>query len=353
MKKKLLLVSLIPAIASAVLAAPALAATKKAASENWAGYVVTAKNGDKFSSVSAQWTQPTVTCTSNTGESTYSAYWVGLGGGDQSSDALEQIGTQADCSTSGTAKYYAWYELVPSAPVKVPLTIHANDKVYARTSVSGDQVSFYIIDRTTGQSWSKTLAMTSTTPDTSTAEWVTEAPSECAGSSTSTSECTPLPLANFGTATFADAYATSDGHTGSITDSRWSATAIELEPSDSSVFGSGPGGYFGGGYGGGYSEFSSYSAASDGAAPTGLSDKGTKFQVKYGKSLSGVSSTSTQTQSSGAYSTDSGGGYGYYGGSGYGYYGGAGYGYGSYGYGYGSYGYGYGSYGYGYGGDGF
>ena len=59
-----------------------------------------------------------VACTANS-QPTYSAYWVGLGGGGQQSSALEQIGTQADCSTSGTATYYAWYELVPSAPVKL------------------------------------------------------------------------------------------------------------------------------------------------------------------------------------------------------------------------------------------
>ena len=37
-------------------------------------------------------------------EPTYSAYWVGLGGGGQQSTALEQIGTQGDCSASGTPR---------------------------------------------------------------------------------------------------------------------------------------------------------------------------------------------------------------------------------------------------------
>jgi Peptidase A4 family len=339
MNRKFLLVSIVPALACAAFAAPALAATEEAASENWAGYVATTKDNTDYSAVSASWVQPTVTCSSESSQASYSAYWVGLGGGDSNSDALEQIGTQADCDTTGSARYYAWYELVPSAPVKLDLTINAGDTVWARTAVSGDNVSFYIKDRTTGQVWQKTLTMTAATPDTSTAEWVAEAPSECA--SGPTSECTPLPLADFGTAKFAQAYATSSGKVGSITDARWSATAIELEPSSSSVFGSGPGGYGGeSSYGyssGGSSEYSSYSSAdSEGAAPTALSDKGTTFSVKYGASLSTDTQSSgtgqTQGESSGDGSSTYGYGGGYGGSSAYGDSSGDGYG-DSYGYG--------------------
>ena len=122
--KKRLLVSVIPAVACLAFAAPALAATQEAASENWAGYVVNSNDGSGFSAVSGQWKTPRVDCTANS-QSSYSAYWVGLGGGGQQSDALEQIGTQADCTASGTATYYAWYELVPSAPVKLALAIQS------------------------------------------------------------------------------------------------------------------------------------------------------------------------------------------------------------------------------------
>lgn len=338
-----LLVSVVPALACFAFAAPALAATQEAASENWAGYVASSQNESGFSAASGAWTQPKVDCSTTQG-SAYSAYWVGLGGGGEQSQALEQIGTQADCQ-NGTASYYAWYELVPSAPVKLDLAIHAGDHVWARTAVSGDKVSFYITDQTTHQTWTKTLTMTAATPDTSTAEWVAEAPSECAGGATS--DCTPLPLANFGTATFSDAYTTAGGHTGTISDSHWTNEAIELAPSSSSLFGGGAGGYFGGGFG--YSSDTSYSSGDDGAAPTSLTDNGTKFNVKYGASLDGSSSGSGQPQSqSQGYSSgygDSGYGASGYGDSGYG---DSGYGYGGYGYsggGYGGYsGGGYGGY---------
>jgi hypothetical protein len=347
--KKRLLVSVVPALACFAFAAPALAATQEAVSENWAGYVASSQNESGFSAVSGAWTQPKVDCTTTQG-SAYSAYWVGLGGGGEQSQALEQIGTQADCE-NGTASDYAWYELVPSAPVKLQLTIHAGDHLWARTAVSGDKVSFYITDQTAHQTWSKTLTMTAATPDTSTAEWVAEAPSECSGGATG--DCTPLPLADFGTATFSDAYTTAGGHTGTISDSHWTNEAIALAPSSSSLFGGGPGGYFGGGYG--YSDEIGYSASQDGAAPTSLTSNGTKFSVKYGASLQASSSGSGDPQgqsSSGGYG-DSGYGESGYGSSGYGDsgYGNAGYGYGA-GYGYfsgGSGGYGgwgnYGSYG--------
>ena len=332
--KKRLLVSLVPAVACLAVAAPALAATQEGASENWAGYVVTSNDDSGFSAVSGQWKQPRVDCTANA-EPTYSAYWVGLGGGGQQSTALEQIGTQGDCSASGSATYYAWYELVPSAPVKLSLTIHPGDSMWARTSVSGDRVSLFITDQTRHRTWSRTLTMTSATPDTSTAEWVAEAPSECAG--VTTSDCTPLTLADFGTATFTDAHTTSGGHVGSISDPHWTAEAIELQPSSSSLFGGGRGGYFQGGYGG-YSDYSSYQTAAGGAAPSSLSQGGTKFTVRYGASLTSQGSGQDQTNPYGyGYGYGDGYGYGYggsYGGGGYGSYGDGGYG----GYGYGYYG---------------
>jgi hypothetical protein len=64
--------------------------------------------------------QPEIDCTS-TGTSA-SAFWVGLGGNGEGSNALEQAGTGAECNADGTARYYAWYELVPapSATVSSP-----------------------------------------------------------------------------------------------------------------------------------------------------------------------------------------------------------------------------------------
>ena len=52
-----------------------------------------------------------------------------------------------------------------------------------------------------------------------------EGPSTCG----SAGECTTLPLADFGTASFSSATATAHGHTGTIVDAGWSAAALELQ----------------------------------------------------------------------------------------------------------------------------
>ena len=192
-------------------------------SQNWAGYVVKNSAGKSFSSVSGSWTQPTAKANSGTAQG-YSAFWVGLGGPSSRSQSLEQVGTSAD-SVNGRAKYYAWYELLPSAQVKLSIAIHPGDHISARVTVSTTTVTIWLSDTTTGQSVTKSLRMNN--PDTSSAEWIAESPS------TTTPQpgvYQTLPLANFGKATFTAAFATADGHTGSISDPSWSAAQVQLTP---------------------------------------------------------------------------------------------------------------------------
>jgi hypothetical protein len=175
--------------------------------------------------------------------------------------------------------------------------------------------------------------MDNPSPDTSSAEWIAEAPSACDGSGS----CQPLPLSDFGTVQFTGASATANGHTGTISDSNWAAQPV--------VLGSG-----------GTSDVSfAADQSSAGAAPSSLSSDGSSFSVAYqqtGASASG-SGTGGSAGGSGDYGYGNGGyGYGGYPGAdgGYGYGGdpgaGGGYGYGYPG-GYGQYGYGGGGYGYG------
>jgi hypothetical protein len=271
-------------------------------SQNWAGYVV---DGSNFSTVSGSWVQPTASCAS--GSSTDSAFWVGLGGSSGQSNALEQTGTEIDCSASGQETQWAWYELVPKAPVKLGLAIHSGDKISARVSVSGTNVTIVLADDTTGQSATKTLQMSS--PDTSSAEWIAEAPSEC---DSTLSQCQPLNLTDFGKVQFSDASATANGHTGTISDSAWTPSAVEIGDNGAA-----------------------------GAQPASTNSDGNAFSVTYEAGQSGASSDTSYGGGSG-----SAGGYGYGdGGYGYGGYGGGYPGYGGYGYGgYGGYG-GYSSYG--------
>ncbi len=304
-------------------AASASAATdvQQAQSENWSGYVSgTGSQGTQFKTVSGSWVVPTANC-SAASSPTYSAFWVGLGGAGNT-EALEQDGTESNCSADGTASYYAWYELVPKAPVRVDLAVSAGDHISSKVTVDGTSVSMWLSDDTTGQTFSKTLSMSN--PDVSSAEWIAEAPSQCDGS---VSSCTPLPLTDFGTAQFTSSSATdTDGHTGPISDPEWAATAVTLSPGADTL------GFQGASY--------SSTGSSGGATPSALTDDGSAFSVAYASDGSATSGDSGYGSGTGGYS-DGSGGYGY---------GGSGYGDGSGGYSDGSGGYGYGGGGYGYGG---
>jgi hypothetical protein len=284
------------------LPAASAATAPESTSQNWAGYVATPSNGSSgFSSVSGSWVQPSADPSAGDGDS---AFWVGLGGTGQS-QSLEQIGTQADVS-GGQTSYYAWYELVPAAPVKINVPIQAGDQISASVSVQGTNVKVSLTDQTTGGSYTNTLQMSN--PDASSAEWIAEAPSASDGQG----GLQPVPLADFGTVNFSGASATStDGHTGSISDGEWTTQPVDLGGTSTA-----------------------------GAQPSSLSTDGASFSVAW---QGAGNATGAASDGSSGYG---GGGYGY-GGGGYGYGGGDGYGGGGYGYGYGG-GYGYdGGYGYG------
>jgi hypothetical protein len=208
------------AAAGTIVAAPAPTASaqtayvRRARSANWAGYVV---GGTKFSGVSGGWVVPAASSAS----AGYSAFWVGLGGATSTSSALEQVGTESDY-VRGRARYRAWYELVPYASARLRLTVRPGDRVFASVRVSGSRVTVRLSDLSTGKSVRRTRHMSD--PDTSSADWITEAPSAVYADG----GYRILPLADFGTVAFSDALATAAGHTGSIADLLWKAARIDL-----------------------------------------------------------------------------------------------------------------------------
>jgi hypothetical protein len=193
------------------------ASTGTETSSNWAGYAVTHRK--PFTSITGKWVQPTATCADLS--STYSAFWVGLGGFSANSFAVEQTGTLANCS-DGSPSYTAWYELYPKPPVMLRTAVHPGDTLSATVSVSKKTVVIRLMNVTTGKLFRKKLHMNR--PDLGSAEWVAEAPSGCdyAGN------CSTLPLTNFGTVAFSHGTATVKGHKGRISDPVWSETTIEL-----------------------------------------------------------------------------------------------------------------------------
>jgi hypothetical protein len=251
--------------ALALIFAPA-AAADTSQSSNWAGYAVHHSNL-KFKKVLGTWTQPKAVCTP--GQATYSSTWVGIGGYSVSSQALEQIGTEADCTAAGREASSAWYELVPAASVTVKIPVKAGDQMRAGVSVSGSQVTLTLINQTQHRTFTRRLH--ASVLDTSSAEWIVEAPSVCTGN-----VCQTLPLADFGSTGFAAASAeTTAGHTGTIDDRRWTTTKITLaEGGRQFIAGGGPG-----------TPFAT-------ATPSSLSAKDSAFTVTY----SGASTGFTPTQ---------------------------------------------------------
>jgi hypothetical protein len=190
-------------------------------STNWAGYAITHRR--PFASVTGKWVQPTASCADLS--STYSAFWVGLGGFADNSFAIEQTGTLANCS-AGTPYYTAWYELYPKPPVMLKIPVRPGNVFSATVAVIKPMVVIRLKNVTTGKLFTKKLKMKR--PDLGSAEWVTEAPSGC----DSIGNCSTLPLTNFGTVAFSHSSAAIRGHRGRISDPVWSATTIELHGDD-------------------------------------------------------------------------------------------------------------------------
>jgi Peptidase A4 family len=155
-------------------------------SENWAGYA-SAGNAGTFTSVSASWSQPAVTCTAT---DTFSSFWVGLDG--DGTNSVEQTGSEADCN-GGNAAYSGWFEMFPAAPVFYNNPVQPGDAMSASvTANGGGAFTLTLTDSTQG--WTQTTNQTSNTAQLGSAEIIAEAPSSGNGN--------VLPLSNFGTVNF-------------------------------------------------------------------------------------------------------------------------------------------------------
>jgi len=219
MKKLTLLLVLV--LVSSAYAAPMSAPRihlKDGTSTNWAGYAVEtslAKPQSAVTDVKGSWTVPAADCSVT--PTAYSSFWIGIDG--YSSNTVEQIGTDSDCS-SGKPQYYAWYEMYPKFPSNLRMTVKPGDVMTAEVKYNANgKFLLTITDTTTGASFSTT--QNGKSAKRSSAEWIAEAPSSGG----------VLPLADFGTAQFQGASATLNGHTGTISDTSWQKDALTMATS--------------------------------------------------------------------------------------------------------------------------
>jgi Peptidase A4 family len=162
-------------------------------STNWSGYAV---NGTGATHVIGTWTQPAVTCAP--GENSWSSPWVGIDG--NSSNTVEQIGTDGDC-VNGAPVYYAWYEMYPKSLVELSLTVHPGDSFTGEVTNSGRSFVLKLTDNTTHATFSTTQQ--SKRAKRSSVEWIMEGPSNGL-------------LSDFGSVTFTGASATISNQTGNV-----------------------------------------------------------------------------------------------------------------------------------------
>jgi hypothetical protein len=254
-RKRLRLALMVPAgLALALVAAPA-AFADSVQSSNWAGYAVH-RGGARFKSVTGTWHVPTTTCTA--GHSTYSSIWVGLGGYNESSNALEQIGSEADCKASGKTVSSVWYELVPAASKTIRMQVRPGDTLKATVTVVGHQVTLSLRNLTRHRLFTKKLRASSI--DVSSAEWILETPSVCNANNL----CQVLPLADFGNAWVTAASATTTrGNKGTIANRAWDTSKITLSSTGRTFVNQGP------------------EATVSTASPSSLSPGGGTFSITY------------------------------------------------------------------------
>ncbi|GLY64313.1 G1 family glutamic endopeptidase [Amycolatopsis taiwanensis] len=119
---------------------------------NWGGYV----SFGSFTTATANWTEPAVTCNSR---NNLFAPWVGIDG--DGSSTVEQTGVATDCS-SGSPVYQAWYEMYPAAPVYYNNPVSAGDHITATVTRTGTNTyQLDISDTTKGWTRSTTQSLTS------------------------------------------------------------------------------------------------------------------------------------------------------------------------------------------------
>lgn len=163
------------AFAVAAIATTAFAGTATAApvfgaqnfsGGNWGGYV----SFGSFTTATAGWVEPSVTCNST---NDLFAPWVGIDG--DGSSTVEQTGVATDCS-SGRPVYQAWYEMYPAPPVYYSNPVSAGDHISATVTRTGTNTYQLSISDTT-KGWHQTVSK-SLSAKHSSAEAIIESPTD-------------------------------------------------------------------------------------------------------------------------------------------------------------------------------
>ncbi len=206
----------ISAIASPFVAssfAGPMVRTSEGNSLNWSGYAVSIPD---VTWVSASFAVPTVSAPGSVnGLSTDVSVWVGIDG--YTSGTVEQTGVSGSySSTTGTASYYAWWEMYPRVSTTIrTMSVSAGDQISASVNyIGGGQFTLSLTDKTSGHSFSTTTNAPVGGRDVAqrnSAEWVVER-----AATIYRGYLAILPLATFSGVTFTSESFTAGGVTNTL-----------------------------------------------------------------------------------------------------------------------------------------
>ncbi|MBV8599349.1 MAG: hypothetical protein JO017_11050 [Actinobacteria bacterium] len=210
-------------LAASLLAAagPARASTT-ATSQHWSGYVVTGTSV-AYTRVTGTWNEPAVDCTHSRGAA-LSVVSVGLGGFVTGADKPEQVGTDANCSARHEPSYYAWFELSPDVAHTINAKVEPGDTITGLVKLLRiNLVEIRVRDAT--RHWTFMRKITLPATDTTSAEWIVEAPYACRRFT-----CRQASLANFGSVEIHGIAATGNGSNGTLAHRAWTRTRLRFVP---------------------------------------------------------------------------------------------------------------------------
>jgi Peptidase A4 family len=185
--------------------------TRHATSDLWSGYVAFASHHHKFTSVSAKWIEPAVTCPTDGSV----AFWVGF----SNQGTVEQAGSFIRCS-AGQPTYWSFWEMAPTEPIRGVFQVQPGDVLKSRVSFLGSRAhpkfEMSVRDITSGQSSRRDAACGQGLECSRTAvDWIGETISG--------------DLPNWGSIRFSSCRATLDtGQLGPIGSPYWSNIPIDL-----------------------------------------------------------------------------------------------------------------------------
>ena len=136
----------------AAIASPARAASADGGRHG--GYVA---YNNTFSSASATWTQPAVTCTN---PADFYSPWVGI----NSATTVEQVGVSTNCR-SGSPVSQAWYEMYPAPAVYLSLAdypVSSGDSFHGAVAYNGGPTYTLTLSNTT-RGWTYSTVQIATT----------------------------------------------------------------------------------------------------------------------------------------------------------------------------------------------